>query len=209
MLRSLRLDIGGRRWRRRLAIGGWRRRGHNLHLDAALGHNEVVDGAVASFKMCLEVQALGQQNANCVPLLQPDLVIGELGEAGVGICVRAGLDVVKRVRDPVWCAGDRGIETVSNLEKSLHRKVRGFETAGVRRAGDGHVEVGVRRRRKANADNIKGERGRVAGFFQDGGRLRVKARGGQEDEKRREQTEMSLNDAEHGHRTPCGNDTGE
>jgi hypothetical protein len=42
----------------------------------------------------------------------------------------------------------------------------------------------------------------------DGG-LRVKARAGQEDEKGREQTDRSLNDAEHGSKTPCGDDTGE
>jgi hypothetical protein len=32
----------------------------------------------------LQAQALGQQHTNRVPLFQPDLVIGELGEPGVG-----------------------------------------------------------------------------------------------------------------------------
>ena len=143
-----------------------------LHLDAAFVHDEVVDGAVARFKVGLEAETLCQQHANRVPLFQPDLVIGEPREPGVGRFVRAGLDGVERVRDPVRRADDRGIEAVSNLEQGLDGKVRGFETAGVRRAGDGYVESGIRRRRRADGGNVKGQRGRVAGFFHDGS-LRV------------------------------------
>ena len=126
--------------------------------------------------MRLEAQALGQQHANRVPLFQPDLVIGELGELGVGCFVRAGLYIVERIRGPVRCADHRGIEAVSNLQKGLDRKVRGFETAGVRRAGDGYVEIGVRRRCKADGGNVKSERGLVIWFFHDRG-LRMKPRG--------------------------------
>jgi hypothetical protein len=194
MLRSLRLNIG--RWGRggRFAV---RRPGRSLHLDAAFAHDEVIDGAIAGFEMCLEVQAFGQQHANRIPLFQPDLVIGQLGEPGVSRFVRAGLDVVERVRGPVRGAVDRGIEAVSNLEKGLDGKIRGFETAGVRRARDGYVETCVRRRCKADGGNVKGERGRVVGFLHDGG-LRVKARAGQDDKNDHEPTDMSLNDAEHG-----------
>src|SRR5271170_1567124 len=47
MLRAMGLDVGG--WRR-LSIGGWWRRGRSLHLDTAFAHDEVIDGAIASFK---------------------------------------------------------------------------------------------------------------------------------------------------------------
>jgi len=70
------------------------------------------------------------------------------------------------------------------------------------------VELGIRRRCQANGGNIKGQRGSVVGFFHDGS-LRVKVEAALEDEKGREQTDMSLNDTEHEHSTPCGNDTGE
>src|SRR5271154_2501296 len=197
MLRAVGLDVGvWRRWRR-LSIGGWRRRERSLHLDTAFAHDEVIDGAIASFKVRLQAQALGQQHTNRVPLLQPDLVIGDLGEPGVGSFVRASLDVVERVGSPVRRVDNGSIEAVSNLEKGLDWKVLGFETAGVWRAGDGYVEIGVRRRRKPDGGNVKGQCGRVVGFFHDGG-LRVKARAGQEDEKGREQTDRSLNDAGHG-----------
>ncbi|SPE30036.1 hypothetical protein SBA5_730020 [Candidatus Sulfotelmatomonas gaucii] len=216
MLRSMRLDIGRGRRRRRLSISGRRRRCHSLHLDAAFVYDKVVNGGIAGFKVRLQAQALRQQHANRVPLFQPDLVIGELREPGIGRLVRAGLDVVERVRDPVWCADDRSIEAVCNLEKGLDRKIRGFKTAGERRAGDGYVEVGIRRWRGTNGGNVKGQRGRVVGLFHDGS-LRVKVHTAREDEKGREQTDMPLNDteqraghgAEHGHKTPCGNDTGE
>jgi hypothetical protein len=68
------------------------------------------------------------------------------------------------------------------------------------------VETGVRRRCKADGVNVKRERGRVVGFFHDGG-LRVKAQGGREDENGPEQTDMSLNGTEHERWTPCGDDT--
>ena len=158
--------------------------------------------------MGLQAEALCQQHANRVPLFEPDLVVGELREPGVGRFVRAGLDVVERVRDPVRCTDNRGIEAVSNLKKRLDGKVGGFEAAGVRRAGDGYVEIGIRRRGKANAGNIEGQRGRVVGFFHDGS-LRVRREDGREDQKSREQTGMSLNDAEHGGRTPCKKHTEE
>ena len=47
------------------------------------------------------------------------------------------------------------------------------------------METGVRRHCRANGGDVKGQRGRVVGFFHDGG-LCVKARAGQEDEKARE-----------------------
>jgi hypothetical protein len=58
------------------------------------------------------------------------------------------------------------------------------------------MKVRGRRRCKADGGNVEGERGLLVGLFHDGG-LRVQARDGQEDEDR-EQTEMSLNDTEHG-----------
>src|SRR3984957_18580039 len=150
MLRAMGLDVGRWRQRRRLSIGRWRRRGRNLHLDAAFAHDEVIDGAIASFKVRLQAQALGQQRTDRVPLFQPDLVIGDLGEPRVGSFVRASLDVVERVGSPVRYVDNRSIEAVSNLEQGLDREVRGFETAGVWRARDGYVEIGVRRGRKAD-----------------------------------------------------------
>jgi hypothetical protein len=51
------LDVGLRRgWH--LAV---RWPGHSLHLDPSLSHNEVVDGAIAGFKVCFQAQALGEQ----------------------------------------------------------------------------------------------------------------------------------------------------
>src|SRR5580704_13991831 len=51
MLRSMRLIVSGWTLRRCLSLGGSRRRGHNLHFDAAFAYDEVIDGAIASFKM--------------------------------------------------------------------------------------------------------------------------------------------------------------
>src|SRR5580698_5943951 len=124
------LDVG--RWWRggRLAL---RRLRHSLHLDPSLSHKEVVDRAIARLKVRLQAQALGQQHANSVSLFQPYLVIGKLGQPGISGFVRSGLDVVERVRRPVRCPDNWGVEAVCNLQESLDGKVRGFETARVRR----------------------------------------------------------------------------
>src|ERR1700761_5081090 len=109
-----------------------------------------------------------------MPLFQPHLVIGELGQLGVSRFVRASLDDVERVRSPVWSTDNRRIEAVRNLEESFDGKVRGFEAAGMRQTGNGYVKVGIRWRCKADGGDIEGERRRVIGLFHDGC-LRVKA----------------------------------
>ena len=43
-----------------LDVGGWRRHGHSLHLDASFAHEEVVDGAIASFKVGLQAESLAK-----------------------------------------------------------------------------------------------------------------------------------------------------
>ena len=136
------LNVGGFRRRRSLSIR--RRRRHKLHLDAAFVDHKVVDGRIASFEVRLQIKALGKQRANRMPLLQPDLVVGELSQPCIGLFVRASLNVVERANDPVRRARNRCIEAVSNLKKGLDGKVGRFEAAGSRWAGDRDVKIGVR-----------------------------------------------------------------
>ena len=202
MLRAVRLDVGGTHGGWGLAGGGRGRRGDELHFEAALGEDEVIDGAVAGLHVGLKAEALGQQEADGVALFEADLVFGELGEPGIGSFVGARYDGVEGVADPVGCAGDRGVEAVGDLDESLDGEVGGLKTAGVRGARDGDVEVGVRRGGEVDGGHVKGERGGEVGLFHDGG-LSVEAQGWQEEKKRGEEREMSREDADHGAETPC------
>src|ERR1700728_2989985 len=63
------------------------------------------------------------------------------------------------------------------------------------------MEIGVRRRGKADEDDVKGERGRIARFFHNGG-LRVRTEARHEGEKDCDPNDISLNGAQHGRTTP-------